>query len=434
MKVINLKNVFKRIFVAIALIVDIVFVVIFGWIWLKLNYNIVFPYNKSRLQKELIQEYNVLKSLLDKPDPKTKTITDGWRDFQSSEWPFQVLSLFCYGTRNLVKAGILPRQEAAQYMKKALERAMQPEYYNFIVGHFGDPFHSEEIKDNAFYPGHFTNMLALYREVSGDASFDDWFHKFAQAFYENFKLSPTGCLDSYSGMGWTSEQVVPLRALKYHDEIFRTNYMKVVNRWKDIMSERFTHPKANVLVTGVDKVTGHIWQGPRAIPNTWTILFLHEVLPDYCKRLYKNTKNAFLVRRLGFTLFKEWLEGPQVSDGDTGPIIWGVSAVSTCFGMGNAGVYGDGEVFWGINILADTFGLPFTYGAKRRYLLGGNIGTACAYLCRSMAVVSLKEFAPFPLQKIIPIYLIVSVLLLIFGLRIKSNLKSLCQHKKRRRE
>ena len=431
---VNLKPRLKCFLTVIALIVDIIFAVIFGWIWLRLNYNIIFPYNKSRLQKELVCEYNALKSLLDKPDPKTKTVTDGWHNFQPSEWPFQVLSLFCYGTRNLVMAGIIPRQEAALYMKKALDRAMQPEYYHFIVAHFGDPFHSDSIKDNAFYLGHLVNMLALYREVSGDAAFDKWFHKFAQAFYENYNLSPTSCLDSYYGYGWTSEQAVPLRALKYHDQIFGTNYMQAVVRWKDIMLQRFTHPKEKVLVTGVDKLTGRIWQGPRAIPNTWTILFLHEVLPDYCRKLYKNTKNAFLIRRLGFPVFKEWLEGEQVSDGDTGPIVWGVSSVSTCFGMGNAGIYGDGELFWGINVIADTLGLPFTIGGKRRYLLGGNIGTVCAYLCRSMGFMSAQDFVPFSRKKIIPIYLIVSVLLLLFGMMIKSRLISLYKCRKRGRE
>jgi hypothetical protein len=425
MKLNKIGAILKRVASSIMLAIYLLLFLIFGWVWLKLNYNMVFPYTKQRLKQEIICEYNYLKSLLDRPDPKIKTATDGWSNFQSSEWPLQVLSLFSYGTRNLALAGIIPKEEAALYIKKAVERAMKPEYYNFIVPHFGDPFKDKEIKDNAFYLGHFTNMLALYREVSQDSQFDELFHKFAEAFYQNYKNSPSSCLASYPGMTWTSEQAVPLRALKYHDDIFGTNYRGVVKRWKEIMQSRYTDTQTSVLVTGVDTRTGYVWQGPRAIPNTWTILFLFQVLPDYCKELYQNTRQAFLVNKLGLPAFSEWFYGAQISDGDTGLIIWGISPAGTCFGMGSAGIYADSEVFWGINILGDTFGLPVTLHDQRRYLLGANIGTACAYFCRSMAFTSQKNFRPFPKEKLHTLYLITSGLLLFVAFRIRGIVRFL---------
>ncbi|MFH1875620.1 MAG: hypothetical protein ABH865_01855 [Candidatus Omnitrophota bacterium] len=423
MKLNSVKKIIINTGRCIVFVIYLVLLFVIGGIWLRLSYNMVSPYNKERLRYEVIGEYNYFKSLLDKPDTKTKTVTDGWNNFQPSEWPFQVLSLFTYGTRNLAQAGIIPKNEASRYMKIAIERAMKPEYYNFIVPHFGDPFKDAKIKDNAFYLGHFVNMLALYREVSGDSAFDELFHKFAHAFYINFKANPYSCLASYPGMTWTSEQAVPLRALKYHDDIFGTNYMEEVNRWKETMEARYTDPKANVLITGVESDTGKVWSGPRVIPNAWTILFLHQVLPGYCQELYKNTKQAFLIKRLGLPVFTEWLYSPQISDGDTGPIIWGASPAGTCFVMGSAGIYADSEVFWSVNIIADTIGLPVTIQGKRKYLLGSRIGTACFYFCRSMAFVSTKDLKPFPVRRLTTLYLIVSALLLIIMLRIRTFIK-----------
>lgn len=417
--------------VAGLLIYAVIFIVI-GWVGFRLAFNMAVPYTHARLAHEVVGEYNYLKSLLDKPDTKIKTTTDGWVNFQPSEWPFQVLSLFTYGTRNLAQAGLIPKDEASRYMQIAIERAMKPEYYNFIVPHFGDPFKDEAIRDNAFYLGHFTNMLALYREVSGDARFDGLFRKFSRAFYENYKANPFNCLASYPGMTWTSEQAVPLRALKYHDDFFGTHYMEVVHRWEEIMETRYTE-RRGVLITGLDTINGKIWQGPRSIPNTWTILFLHEVLPQYCEKLYRNTKNAFVITRLGFPVFTEWLEGSQISDGDSGPIVFGASPAGTCFGMGTAGIYGDSEVFWGINILGDSIGLPVSIHGQRHYLLGGDIGTACAYFSRSMAFAGQKEFKPFPAKRIIPLFLIVAGLFVIAALRIGCVVRQIYDAKRKAR-
>ena len=155
------------------------------------------PGIRPRIEKQLIQEYNYLKTLLDASSTKQKTITPGYSDFISSEWPVMTLSLFCYGARNLALARPEYKEEAAHYMKIAIERVITPEYYHFIIDHFGDPFISEDIKDNAFYLGHVVMMLACYREATNDDSLDGFFHTFAEWFFTNYQQYPTYCLESY---------------------------------------------------------------------------------------------------------------------------------------------------------------------------------------------------------------------------------------------
>jgi len=381
--------------------------------------NIVYQKQFNDIKDEIFMEYNYLKMRLDEPDKKTKTSTDGFKDFTSSEWPLMTLSLFCYGTRNLALYDPSIKKEAEYYIAKAIRRVIKPEYYNFITPYYGNPFSTDEINDNAFYLGHVLVMLSSYREISDDSSFDDLFHKFSLAFYHNFKESPTCSLDSYPGQCWASEQALPLRALKIHDNIFGTNYSAMLVRWKNTMTERFIESQSHLLVTLYDKQSGYIMEGPRTITNTWTILFLHDMLPEFCERLYLETKKIFLIKRLGFPVFKEYMGEKQVSTDDTGPIIWSISASSTCFAMGCAAIYGDDEVFYALNKLADCFGMAFEYGDKRKYLLGGDIGTAAAFFCRSMILVrdQKDDSEPVKLQNdywfVLP-----AVLLLLTGLMI----------------
>ena len=244
-------------------------------------------------------------------------------------------------------------------------------------------------------------MLGLYREVSGDDSYDEMFHRFCAAFHENYMKSPTASLDSYPGLCWSSEQAPPLRALKVHDDIFGTDYGEAIRRWQAVMEEKFVDPGSGLLVTMYDRDSGRVFEGPRTITNTWTILFLHDVLPEFCRGLYGNVKKEFMVRRLGFPVFKEYLGEEQEMTGDTGPIIWGAALPSTCFAMGCAGVYGDMEVFLPASALADAFGGALTLPGTRRYLVVGEIGTAAAFFCRSMLLLADEQHGFAPVKNIV---------------------------------
>lgn len=378
------KRTFRIILLSVASVLYSFIALVLIVVLINLLKNIHFDQN--RINRELISEFNYLKSLTDEPDKKEITTTDGYSDFTSSEWPLMTLSLSCYGARNLAMKNPSLKKDVSEYLQKAVKRMMKPEYYYFIADHYGDPFKSDRISDNAFYLGHFVLTLALYREVSGDDKYDDLFHKFCSVFYENFTLSPTLSLESYPGQCWSSEQAVPFRALKIHDDIFRTSYSEVIHRWKKMMKEKLTDPRSGLLISLYDKETGSVHQGPRTIPNTWTIIFLHDILPEFCRNLYINTKRELLIKRMGLPVFKEYPGKVQRSTPDTGPIIWSVSTPSTCFAMGCAGIYGDSEIFSSTSMLANAFGLAVNWGNRRKYLAGGQIGTAAVFLCRSMAL------------------------------------------------
>jgi len=406
-------KIFNGIRYSIHLLLCLIFLVVYCNIGINLTKDLVKSKNISKIPRDVLSEYNYLKAILDAPDKKAKTTTDGLSNFMSSEWPIMTLSLGSYGMSNLAKKSPALKNEVSLYIRKAIERAKKPEYYNFVVDHYGDPFHSKKIKDNAFYLGHFVLMLALYREVSGDNQYDELFHKFAHAFYQNFKQSPTFCLTSYAELTWTSEQVVPFRALKIHDDIFGTNYREVIYQWQDMMEKHFMDSKAGLLITSLDNKTGQIFEGPRTIANAWTILFLHDILPDFCKKLYFNMKKELMVTRLGFPMFKEWAEEKQYATGDTGPILWDVSAVSTAFGIGSAAVMGDDLIFRATRYLSSVLAMEVSYLDKSKYLVGGQIGTAAMFWIKSMEIVTDNPKQAIPLKSIIFLYFFLAIVILL---------------------
>ena len=345
---------------------------------------------RGEVESNLIKEYNYLKSTLDKSTAKKIEETDGLTGFKTSEWPMMTLSFFCYGARNLAIARPELKPEISLYMRKAIDRAMTPEYYHFIVSHYGDPFKDGKIKDNAFYLGHFVMMLSCYREVAEDGYYDELYDKFALSFFENIMDSQTASLESYRGLTWTSEQVVPLRALAIHHKLFSSGYYRAVVYWQDTMVKKFIVD--GLMVTMLDKNTGSHLEGPRAIPNTFTILYMHDILPDFSEILYKRIKETFLIKIFRFPAFKEFMGPFQHSTGDTGPIIFGAAPSSTAFGLGCAAIYGDSEVFTPISLLVDCFGMPVEGLNKRKYLFGGAIGTSAVFMLRSLILLNDSQF------------------------------------------
>lgn len=376
---------------------------VFVNIGFHINSGFLNPVSGSRIPADIRQEYNYIKAILDSPDPVPQMEKQGSTIFMTQEFAIMIPSLAAFGMRNLALKDPSLRLEAASYISKAIEQLKNPKCYRFLVNQFGDPFKDENIRDNAFYLGHLTLALAYYREVSGDSRYDELFHRFAKAFYQNYKNSPTLCLNSYTDYAWTSEQAVPLAALKIHDDIFGTNYKEVIYAWEKKMRAAFIDKESGLLVKELDVKTGFHDNEVCMIPNAWTILFLHNVLPEFTRKLYVNMRRELLIKRLGFPLFKEFFRGRQRMTCDTGPIVWGVSPSGTVFGMGCAAIMNDGAVYQPIRYLSNLIGLSVNWGSQRKYLCGGRMGTVALFWVKTESLFTDVNKYPLPIKNILVI-------------------------------
>ena len=76
---------------------------------------------------------------------------------------------------------------------------------------------------------------------------------------------------------------------------------------------------------------------PRGCALAWTVQYLAEVDPDYATRVWRRFRKDFFVQVGPVGGFREWPLGEdRPADADSGPIVLGVGAAATAFGIGAA--------------------------------------------------------------------------------------------------
>jgi len=139
---------------------------------------------------------------------------------------------------------------------------------------------------------------------------------------------------------WPADQVVTLYSLWRYDQRYKTTYSrKPIKAWLRYI-KRHRLSKSGLHWSSV--TPWKRWKQPRGCALSYSLLYLPTFAPKEAKRLYRAYKGSHLVD-LGFIAgFREWppgFKGP--SDADSGPIIMGVGAAASAFGIGAALAMGD---------------------------------------------------------------------------------------------
>ena len=109
------------------------------------------------------------------------------------------------------------------------------------------------------------------------------------------------------------------------------------------------------------EVTGHARTArvPRGCALSWQTRYLREFDPELGARWWRSYRAQFLVDRVALVGFREWPPGMDVTaDADSGPIVQGVGAAATAFGIAAARVMGDETLAKRLEATADVRVMP----------------------------------------------------------------------------
>ncbi len=149
--------------------------------------------------------------------------------------------------------------------------------------------------------------------------------------------------------------------------------------------EPYRDPATGLFPHKIDAATGAIVDGTRATSQTLILRFFAEIDPDQAARDYTLFRTQFVTTRAGIPAVREFPHGVAgVGDVDSGPLLWDISLSATAVMLGTARVFGDEELAGALAGSAETFGLPFTFKANKRYAFGAlPIGDAFVALAHS---------------------------------------------------
>lgn len=178
---------------------------------------------------------------------------------------------------------------------------------------------------------HYNLVLARYFELHSD---DDAarFHVISRSLMERSKREKTGIAPSYPGekARWPADQAATLASLARHDRLYGSHLVDAV--WD-----------AYVAVPR-DKATNLPWSDaaqaratsklPRGCALSYSIRYLAEVNLEYAEKLWSSYTKHYLTVAGPLAGFREWPPGvSRKGDIDSGPIVAGVGAAATAFGL-----------------------------------------------------------------------------------------------------
>jgi len=198
--------------------------------------------------------------------------------------------------------------------------------------------------ETGLYASHLNLILGAQDRVGG--GHDGGLHaRLSGALAERTAREPTWHLPSYrrSPYRWPADQSATLASLERFDEAHGEHLApRLVAAWRSVLQAHGTD--------GLpwSEITGHHRHArlPRGCALSFGIRYTAEVDPALARRWWALYKQRYLVDGGLLLGLREWPPGLDLpADVDSGPIVRGVGAAATGFGLAAARAVGDEETF-----------------------------------------------------------------------------------------
>ena len=149
----------------------------------------------------------------------------------------------------------------------------------------------------------------------------------------------------YVKMRWAADQAAIIYSLWLYDQNNATSYhIELKKRWVEYMETCGKHQETGMYITEVMGVKDYSNQ-PRGCSHAYMCYYMEHFEPQFAGEQWKLFKRHMLVRRLGFTGFREYL--PDYNGRwtpDSGPIIFGIGIAATGLALKPLALWGDDDL------------------------------------------------------------------------------------------
>lgn len=225
------------------------------------------------------------------------------------------------------------------------------------------------------YAGHRNLLRAAYVELGGDdARVLAAYASESADLVRRFRAAPSANLESFPHQVWPVDNVVALESLRWHDEHTGSSAgREVIARWTSSMKARIDR-KTGLFVSEIDVAGTKVRDGPRGCALSWMFAFLPALDPELAATLWKEYATTWGIDVIGMRGLREWPPGVRGHvDADTGPIVAGIGAAASAFGVAAARANGDADLFARMVLPLEIMTAPsFTWRGEKE-LFGGHV-------------------------------------------------------------
>jgi len=262
-------------------------------------------------------------------------------------------------------------------MRLAADRLVDPAtlaYAASVYGHHGA--RQMNPGEGHAYLGYVNLGLGMLRSVEPETRHAALHDRITEQLAHRMFASPTGILETYPGETWPPDVAAVAGSIGLHARATGRDRKAELDAW----AERFA--KCTILPYGYlvqRSRTGTCIpvDAPRGSGTAVGSYFLSFAHPGLSRRLAEGLRTTGLRSLLGFSAVREYPEGFEGhGDGNSGPVLFGVSVGASGFAIGAARANQDAETFIGLVRTASLFGVLSRDAGGDTFATGGVLGNA----------------------------------------------------------
>jgi hypothetical protein len=196
------------------------------------------------------------------------------------------------------------------------------------------------------------------------------------AYERRLLAAPTGLIETYPGEAYPTDVAAVAAAIAVHGRATSADHHRVLQHWAERVRAVQIDPKSGFVFQRMGAANAKPHDAPRGSGTGLAAYYagfvdrgVAELLAD---GLFRHEASFF-----GFDAIREYAEGYDgIGDVDSGPVVLGVSVAATGFALAPARALGRRDTFERIYRTTSLFGLPASFGERRRFCVGGPFGNA----------------------------------------------------------
>lgn len=217
-----------------------------------------------------------------------------------------------------------------------------------------------------FYRGWVNYVRAKRLGLSKSLDVEELFFKECDSIYLAYRKSEHPYLESYPRMKWPADNMLAIASLALHDRMYKPKYTVYIKKWLRRVNERLDS-STQLIPHNQTEGTGALTA--RGSSQALITAILQDIDSNLAEKYYRSYIKQFSIQWFGLPFMREFRDGRSIGDIDSGPVIFGIGAVSSVVVLKSSALHHKSD-FWARRAVIETFSLPITFNGETRYLLG----------------------------------------------------------------
>jgi len=264
-------------------------------------------------------------------------------NISGTEWPIFGSAFYLWATESLQQAresdlslcSKPPGEYAAGAIDAAAALVADPGHASWVIRHWGESYLERE---NVFYRMLLISGLTGHERLRGSGEYLDTIRDQAGKLADELDRSPYGILDDYPGQCYPTDVVAAIAAIKRANSTLGIDGSAFTERAIRGFQGSLSTP-TGLIPYMADSRTGVIGES-RGCSNQWVTVWAPELWPEQARQWYDCFERHFWQSgrlSVGFREFpKAVSDRDWYMDVDSGPVVGGLGAAASSFGLGAA--------------------------------------------------------------------------------------------------